>query len=81
MNFTSGIFSSKTLESTMYVIRALIIWQSQSWANPSALIGSFSVEILQYGRFPWKRSKPCIFVLEQSRQINNLQPKQRKKKL
>ena len=24
-------------------------------------------------------SKPCIFVLEQSRQIHNLQPKQRKK--
>ena len=27
----------------------------------------------------WKRSKPCTFVLEQSRQIQNLQPKQRKK--
>ena len=27
---------------------------------------------------PWKRSKPCIFVLEQSRAIQNLQPKQRK---
>ena len=26
----------------------------------------------------WKRSKPCIFVLEQSRQIQNLQPKQPK---
>jgi len=25
------------------------------------------------------RSKPCSFVLEQSRQIQNLQPKQRKK--
>ena len=27
------------------------------------------------------RSKPCSFVLEQSRQIQNLQPKQRKKKM
>ena len=26
------------------------------------LIGSFSVVILQYGPFPWKRSKTCIFV-------------------
>ena len=34
---------------------------------------------LQYGPFPWKRSNPCIFVLERSRQIQNLQPKQRKK--
>ena len=45
-------------------------------ANPCALIGSFSVRILQYGPFPWK---PCIFVLEQSRQIQHLQPRQRKK--
>ena len=57
----------------------IIIWQSQFWANPSALIGSFSVGNLQYGPFPRKRSKPCIFVLEQSRQIHNLQPKQREK--
>ena len=42
--------------------------------NPCALIGSFSVRILQFGPFP------CIFVLERSRQIQNLQPKQRKKK-
>ena len=28
-----------------------------------------------------KTSDPCIFVLERSRQIQNLQPKQRKKKL
>ena len=34
---------------------------------------------MQYGPFQWKRSKPCIFVLEQNRQIQNLQPKQRKK--
>ena len=27
----------------------------------------------------WKRSNPCIFVLERSQQIQNLQPKQRKK--
>ena len=32
---------------------------------------------LQYGPFPWKQS-PCIFVLEQSRQIQNLQPKLQK---
>ena len=43
--------------------------------NPCALIGSFSVRILQFGPFP------CIFVLERSRQIQNLQPKQRKKKV
>ena len=43
-----------------------------------ALIGSFSVWILQYGPFPWKPSNPFIFVLERSRQIQNLQPKQRK---
>ena len=60
-------------------ISYFIIWQIQSWANPIALIGSFSVGILQYGPFPWKRSKPCIFVLEQNRQIHNLQPKLRKK--
>ena len=46
---------------------------------PVPLIGSFSVRILQYGPFPWKRSNPCIFVLEQSRQIQHLQPRQRKK--
>ena len=58
-----------------------IICQSQSWENHSALIGSFSVGILQYGPFPWK---PCIFVSKQSRQIHNLKqlylkPKLRKK--
>ena len=52
-----------------------IIWQTQSLANPRALIGSFSVRILQYGPFPWKRSNPCNFVLERSGQIQNLQPK------
>ena len=42
-------------------------------ANPCALIGSFSVRILQYILFPWKQSNPCIFVLEQSHlQIQNL---------
>ena len=30
-------------------------------------------------RTTWKRSKPCIFVLEQSRQIQTLQLKQQKK--
>ena len=49
--------------------------------SPCVLIGSFSVRILQYGPFPWKRSNPCIFVLEQSRQIQHLQPRQRKKKV
>ena len=44
-----------------------------------SLIGYFSVRILQYGPFPWKRSNPCIFVLEQSQQIQHLQPRQRKK--
>ena len=29
--------------------------------------------------FPWKRSNPCIFVLERGRQIQNLKPKQREK--
>ena len=62
------------------LISNIIIWQTQSWANPCALIGSFSVKILQYGPFPWKRSNLCIFVLERSQQIQNLQPKQRKKK-
>ena len=33
--------------------------------------GSFSVGILPYRPFPKKRSKPCIFVLEQRRQIQN----------
>ena len=47
--------------------------------NPCALIGSFLVKILQYGPFPWKRVNPCIFVLERRQQIQNLQPKQRKK--
>ena len=47
--------------------------------SPCALIGSFSVRILQYGPFPWKPSNPCIFVLEQSRQIQHLQLRQRKK--
>ena len=31
--------------------------------------------------FAWKRSNPCIFVLERSRQIQNLKPKQRKKSI
>ena len=30
--------------------------------NPSVLIGSFLVGILPYRPFPWKRSKPCIFL-------------------
>ena len=47
--------------------------------KPCALIGSFSVRILQYGTFSWKRSNPCIFVLKQTRQIQNLQPRQRQK--
>jgi len=63
-----------------HVIQPIIIWQTQSLSNPCALIGSFSVRILQYGPFPWKRSNPCIFVLDWSRQIQNLQSKQRKKK-
>ena len=46
--------------------------------KPCALIGSFSVRILQYGPFPWKRSNPCIFVLEQSRQIQNLLDREKK---
>ena len=33
---------------------------------------------LQYGSFPRNWSQPYIFVLEQSRQIQNLQSKQRK---
>ena len=33
----------------------------------------------QYGPFPWKRSNPCIFVLEWGRQIQNFEPKLRKK--
>ena len=51
---------------SQHVIHTFII----SLANPDALIGSFLVGIFQYG--PLKRSKPCIFVLEQSRQIHNL---------
>jgi len=58
----------------------IIIWQTQSQAHPCTLIGSFLVRILQYGPFPWKRSNACIFVLEWSRQIQNLQPKLRKEK-
>ena len=55
----------------LFVVIWLSKWQTQSSANPCALIGSFSVRILQYGPFPWKRSNPCIFVLERSRQIQN----------
>ena len=40
---------------------SLIRWQGQSQANPCALIGSFSVGILQCGLFPWKRFQLCIF--------------------
>ena len=49
------------------------------WLRDMILIGSCSVWILQYGPCPWKRSKTCIFVLEQRRKIQNLQTKQRKK--
>ena len=59
---------------------SLLYGKPSSRAIPCALIGSFSVRILQYGPFPWKRSNPCIFVMEQSRQIQNLQPRQQKKK-
>ena len=48
--------------------------------NRCAVIVFFSVRILQYGPFSWKRSNPYIFVLEQSRRIQNLQPRQRKKR-
>ena len=67
--FQCRIFQTNALLDMNFIF---IIWQSQSRANPSALIGSFSVGIFQYGPFPRKRSKPCIFVLEQSRQIHNL---------
>ena len=65
-------------ERLTIVVNIIIIWQTQSLANPCALIGSFSVRILQSGPFPWKWSNPCIFVLQRSWQIQNLQPKQRK---
>ena len=55
-----------------------IIWQSQSGKSRTLWL-VFSVGILQYGPFPQKRSKPCTFVMEQSWQIPNLLPKQRKK--
>ena len=42
------IFSHQTPSS--YLILLFIIWQTQSQANPCALIGSFSVRILQYGQ-------------------------------
>ena len=61
---------------TCHIIRVII---NPVVGKPCALIGSFSVRILQYGPFPWKRSNLCIFVLKQSRQIQNLQPRQRKK--
>ena len=67
-----------TVERNHAIILALL-YNKPSQANPCALIGSFSVRILQYGPFPWKRCNPCIFALERSRQIQNLQPKQRKK--
>ena len=53
-------------------ITTFIILQSQSRANPSALIGSLSVGLLQYG--------PCIFVLEQTHIMKQLylKPKLRK---
>ena len=47
-------------------INNVIIWQSQSWANPSTLIGSFSVRLL-HGNGPsrvllfW--SKACKFTI------------------
>ena len=59
--------------------RLLLYGKPSLTANPRALIGSFSVRISQYRPFPWKRSNLCIFVLERTRQIHNLQPKQRKK--
>ena len=42
-------------------ISVFIIWQSQSSANPCALIGSFSVRILQYGPFSWKPIRVFLF--------------------
>ena len=53
--------------------------QNYYMANPCAPICCFSVRILQNGPFPWKRSNPCVFVLEGSRQIQNLQPNSEKK--
>ena len=74
---------TSTLRVSVYIhhysppLRGIVVYYYM--ANPCALIGSFSVRILQYGPFPWKQSNPCIFVLERSRQIQNLKPKQQKK--
>ena len=70
---------SEPIRARGIIVNNLLYGKTSLRENPCALIGYFSVGILQYGPFKWKRSKPCIFVLEQSRQIQNLQPKQRKK--
>ena len=54
----------------MLWINDIVIWQTQSYANPGALIGSFSVRNLQYGPFPWKRSNPVFLFWSEARKFN-----------
>ena len=55
---------------------AIII--SHSWQNQADWF-FLGRDFAHMVRTTWKRSKPCIFVLEQSRQIQTLQLKQQKK--
>ena len=55
---------------------AIII--SYSWQNQADWF-FLGRDFAHMVRTTWKRSKPCIFVLEQSRQIQTLQLKQQKK--
>ena len=75
---TSGQYSP--VRPSRLVSKRLLLYGKPSLRQiPVLWLFFFSVRILQHGPFAWKRSNLCIFVLEQSRQIQHLQPRQRKK--
>ena len=66
-------------KSSLRQIPVLWLVLSRSWfCSTDCFHGNGAIRVF-FGLFPWKRCNPCIFVLERSQQIQNLQPKQRKK--
>ena len=49
----------------------IIIWQTQSLADPCALIGSFSVRILHYGPVPCMETVQSVYFCFEAKPANS----------
>ena len=76
-SWNEGLVGYKLSRVALGTRMAIII--SHSWQNQADWF-FLGRDFAHMVRTTWKRSKPCIFVLEQSRQIQTLQLKQQKKK-